>query len=94
MNADLFEDEPQCNISLLSTHLFDVRGAPDSKSEQNTNLLTGSGKTNQNNAGIWYNFVLTGMLQKDKNTLQTFKNVPVNSHKITKIYNPEFWSWS
>lgn len=43
MNADLFEDEPQCNISLLSTHLFDVCGAPDSKSEQNTKLLTGSG---------------------------------------------------
>lgn len=44
MNADLFEGEPQCNISLLSTHLFDVCGAPDSKSEPNTKLLTGSGK--------------------------------------------------
>lgn len=43
MNADLFEDEPQCNISLLSTHLFDVCGAPDSKNEQNTKLLIGSG---------------------------------------------------
>lgn len=30
MNADRFEDEPQCNISLLSTRLFDVCGAPDS----------------------------------------------------------------
>lgn len=28
MNAELFEDEPHCNISLLSKHLFDVCGAP------------------------------------------------------------------
>lgn len=31
------------------------------------------------------------MLQKDKNTLQTFEiNILVNSHKTVKIYNPEF----
>lgn len=28
MNAELFEDEPQYNISLLSKHLFDVCGTP------------------------------------------------------------------
>lgn len=28
MNAELFEDQPHCNISLLSKHLFDVCGAP------------------------------------------------------------------
>ena len=57
MNADLFEDEPQCNISLLSAHLFDVCGAPDSKSEQNTKLLTGSVKKECRHTIIFYSFI-------------------------------------
>ena len=39
MNAELFEDQPQCNISPLPKHLFDVWRVPQTEINQITVLL-------------------------------------------------------
>lgn len=39
MNARLFEDEPQCNISPLPKPLFDVGGVPETEINQITVLF-------------------------------------------------------